>query len=141
MSFFFLARDLPPPSFVLIPGPPLETRPGMKLLERIHDFSLEQISLEPRVNISRAVIFEANLRWKRERERETMMVSSENAIRLHSNHFVDRMERSIAGDVNRTFTYSPSTYWQVSTSSRIQGVVIYFRDTFEDSILKEPRQT
>lgn len=78
---------------------------------------------------------------ERKRERETMMVSSENAIRLHSNHFVDRMERSIAGDVNRTFTYSPSTYWQVSTSSRIQGVVIYFRDTFEDSILKEPRQT
>lgn len=49
------------------------------------------------------------------------------------------MERSIAGDVNRTFTYSPSTYWQVSTSSRIQGVIIYIRDTFEDS--NEPRQT
>ena len=71
---------------------------------------------------------------ERERERDDDCPSHwRNAIRLHSNHFVDRMERSIGGDVNRTFTYPPSTYWQVSTSSRIQGVIIYFRDTFEDT--------
>lgn len=42
VSFFFLARDLlpPPRSFVLIPGPPLETRPRNEVIEEDTRFSL-----------------------------------------------------------------------------------------------------